>query len=82
MFDTYLLDRAKQYRSIYLLSDSLRAMFVLKFGMFLDFRKFSAYTFTYDHQGDLGEQPTVKSMNISTAKHMNGHTKRVNKDHM
>lgn len=51
---TYSLDGAKQYRSIYLLSDSLRATSVLKFRMFLDFRKFSAYTITYDHWGDLG----------------------------
>lgn len=75
MFDTYLLDGAKQYRSIYLLSASLRATFVLKFRTFGDFRKLSAYAFTHDHQGDLGQQPIVKSMSISTAEHVNGHTK-------
>lgn len=81
VFNTYSLDGAKQYRSIHLLSDSLRATSVLKFRMFLDFRKFSAHTIPYDHWGDLGQQPTVKFMNVSTAKHMSGHTKWVNRDH-
>lgn len=51
-------------------------MFVLKFRMFGDFvLSSSAYALPYMTTRDLGQQPIVKSMSISTAEHVNGHTK-------